>query len=92
MLEKELVLAGRNFLYFGCFAAFGFVGLVAMLFLFLKRSHKRLRKKFAETSDHEYDSKEVVLGIFPCHLERSVELQNGFRRCLIVKAHGRHKL
>jgi hypothetical protein len=62
MLEKELVLAGRNFLYFGCFAAFGFVGLVAMLFLFLKRSHKRLRKKFAETSDHEYDSKEVVLG------------------------------
>jgi hypothetical protein len=26
--------AGRNFLYLGCIAAFGLVGLVAMLFLF----------------------------------------------------------
>jgi hypothetical protein len=32
--------AGRNFLYFGCLVAFGFVGLVAMLFWFLKRSRK----------------------------------------------------
>jgi hypothetical protein len=48
MLEKELV---ATFCTSGVLQHLDFVGLVAMLFWFLKRSCKRLQKKFAETSD-----------------------------------------
>lgn len=43
--------AGCPFLYFGCFAAFGFVGAVAVMFWFLKQARKRLHDDHLTATD-----------------------------------------
>lgn len=54
------VRAGCEFLYFGCLAAFAFVGLVGLLFWSLKRARKRLRRDYVDGDDD--GSKDLVLG------------------------------